>query len=164
MTKQATTNVAVEQKQPSKMELARDLFAEVFAKGYNLDGKSQRQVFITRAINEIGLSKAGANTYFQNLSNESRGEPLYKYNKYESKKPEADTPVEQAPVAEKKPTKAAVKKADAEAQSTAVDLTKRYQILNHKKQVVHSFATKRAADKYASQSDKLEVQDSKKAG
>ena len=44
-TTQADAPVA---KEPSKMELARKLFQEIYTKGFDLGGKSQRQVFIDR--------------------------------------------------------------------------------------------------------------------
>ncbi len=162
----ATTNTqatapAPEAKAPTKMELAKKLYDEIYGAGYDLEGKSQRQVFIARAQAEIGLTKAGANTYFQNLSNEARGQGRYKYNTYEAKPKaegtaggsEADLPGSKAP------TKAAVRK--AEAQVTA-DLTKRWVVWNTKKDMaVNSFGTKKAADEYAAQVKGLEVRDSK---
>ena len=42
------------------MELARKLFQEIYTKGFDLGGKSQRQVFITRAQSEAAASIAGA--------------------------------------------------------------------------------------------------------
>ncbi len=75
-------NAAVEAKPVSKMEHAKKLYAEIFTPGYKLkEGTtSQRAEFIRRAIDEFGMTKAGAGTYYQNLSNKDRGQPLYKYN------------------------------------------------------------------------------------
>lgn len=160
----ATTEVA-ETKVPSKMELAKVLFAEIYGPEYDLGGKSQRQVFIARAQSEINLTKAGANTYFQNLTNLSRGDSLYKYNTYEAK-PKADG-ADSAPTSDAglpgsskaKPTKAAVK--SAEAQVTA-DLSKRWQVWNTKRNSqVNSFGTKTKAEEYAKQVKGMEVRDSK---
>lgn len=159
---------ATEQKPVTKMAQATKIFQEVYSKNYDLKGKSQRQCFIARAIDEIGMSKAGANTYFQNLSNKAKGEPLYKYNKYESKKgPEetkADAESELPGTTAKKPTRGKVKEAETQvAKGVQVDLTKRYQIKNGRGEVVNSFATKAPAEKYAAQSDKLSVLDTKAA-
>ena len=155
-TTQADAPVA---KEPSKMELARKLFQEIYTKGFDLGGKSQRQVFITRAQSEVGLTKAGANTYFQNLSNEAKTGELYKYNRYEAK-PKADAaPDTGAQLPGSAPNKAAVKSAERQV---VADLTKRWQIRNTKKStIVNSFGTKKAAEEYASQVKGLEVIDSK---
>jgi hypothetical protein len=69
-------------KTPSKMDLARPIFNEIYAPGYKLSEgvKSQRAEFIKRAQAEIGMTANGAATYFQNLSNQAKGDPLYKYN------------------------------------------------------------------------------------
>lgn len=78
-----TTTTAAEAKAPTKMDLARPLFAEIYKQGYKLSEgcKSQRSEFIKRGMAELGLTKNGAATYFQNLTNESRGEGVYKYAK-----------------------------------------------------------------------------------
>lgn len=66
----------------SKMQLAIALFNEIHARGYKLEGRTQRAVFIDRAINEIEMTKNGASTYYQNISNKvNKGMSLYKYNK-----------------------------------------------------------------------------------
>lgn len=155
----ATQTTAPAAKEPSKMELARKLFQEIYTKGFDLGGKSQRQVFIARAQTEVGLTKAGANTYFQNLSNEAKTGELYKYNKYESK-PKADgAPDAGAQLPGAAPTKAAVMNAERQV---VADLTKRWQVKNAKKgTIVNSFGTKKAAEEYATQVKGLEVVDSK---
>ena len=76
---------ATQIKKVSKMSLAAVLFNEIFARGYDLKGKTQRSTFIERAMKEQGLSKHCASTYFQNLSNKHNGQPLYKYNKNKKK-------------------------------------------------------------------------------
>lgn len=66
----------------TKMDHSRKLFAEIYQPGYKLKmegAKSQRSEFVKRAIAEFGATKNGAATYFQNLSNEAKGQPLYKY-------------------------------------------------------------------------------------
>lgn len=69
-------------KQTSKMQQAIVLFNEINTRGYQLNGKTQRAVFIERAMQEVGLSKNGAATYFQNISNKvNKGMKLYHYNK-----------------------------------------------------------------------------------
>lgn len=84
-----TTNAA-EVKEPTKMDLVRPIFKEIYSQGYKLSEgcKSQRAEFIKRSIAEAGMTKNGAATYFQNLTNEARGEPTYKYGK---KKAEGQT-------------------------------------------------------------------------
>lgn len=72
----------------TKMDHARKLWKEIYTPGYvfKIEGaKSQRNEFIKRAIKEFGMTQNGAATYFQNLSNEAKGEPVYKYNKTKGK-------------------------------------------------------------------------------
>lgn len=145
-------------KAQSKMQRAKALYDEVFSAGYDLGGKSQRQVFKARAIAEIGMTDAGANTYFQNISNEKAGKGLYKYNKTE-KKPGAEAPANtegnMPGTSNKAPTKAQVAAAQA-------DLTKRWQVQNPKGKLVNSFGTKKAAEEYAEAGPKgMKVIDSK---
>lgn len=65
-------------KEPSKMELARPIFKEVNDPAFELpEGKSARATFIARAQAEVGLTDKGAATYWQNLTKEAKGEPLY---------------------------------------------------------------------------------------
>ena len=73
-------NAAVEAPKVNKMAIAKRLFDQVHARGADLNGKGQRGRFIELAQAE-GLSKHCAGTYFQNLSNEARGQKRYKYNK-----------------------------------------------------------------------------------
>ncbi len=54
----------------SKMNKAKAIFNQV----------ATRKEFMEQAL-EQGLSKHCANTYYQNLKNEAKGESLYKYNK-----------------------------------------------------------------------------------
>ncbi len=77
-------NAAVETPKVNKMAIAKELFDQVYARGANLNGKGPRGRFIELAM-EKGLSKHCAGTYFQNLSNESRGLKRYKYNKVTKK-------------------------------------------------------------------------------
>lgn len=65
----------------SKVAASRVIFKEIFERGYQLNGRSQRAVFIERSMAELSVSRYCAATYFQNLSNEAAGKPLYKYNK-----------------------------------------------------------------------------------
>ena len=154
--------VAAAEKGPSKMAICEELYKEVFTPGYDLGGKSQRAVFIARAIAEKGMTKNGANTYYQNLSNAARGKGKYKYNKYVgkagSKSAEAkttaapttpaetglDLPGSGAPVV----SKADIKNAEALAAKTTIDLSLRWQVLDGE-EVVNSFATRAEAKKAA---------------
>lgn len=66
----------------SKMQQAQAIYNEVYAKGYDLQGKSERAVFMDRVVAELGMTKHGANTYHQNLRNMNvHGKSLYEYNK-----------------------------------------------------------------------------------
>lgn len=90
--------VAVEPKAPSKMELARPIFKEVTAEGAVLpEGKTARATFIARAVAEIGLTDKGAATYYQNLTKEAKGQPLYSRKK---KVTEAEVPQAEAETAQ----------------------------------------------------------------
>lgn len=87
-----TTNAAAQTQEQAKvmtkMDHARVLFGEIYTEGYKfkIEGaKSHRNEFIKRAIKEFGMTQAGAATYFQNLTNEAKGEPVYKYNKTKKK-------------------------------------------------------------------------------
>lgn len=110
------TNAAapvVEVKAPSKMALARPIFQEVTAEGAVLpEGcKTPRAAFIARAVAEIELTEKGAATYFQNLTKEAKGGPLYSRKKKteevaaeepaaaQDAEPAAEQPEEQAAVA-----------------------------------------------------------------
>lgn len=77
--KSNTAATATAQKEPTKMELAKGLYGRVTAKAAP-EGSSHRGIFIEMAMQEIGLSKAGANTYFQNLKSEAAGEGRYPYS------------------------------------------------------------------------------------
>lgn len=154
-----TTNAAPAPKVPSKMELCKALYKEVFAKDYDLQGKSQRAVFIARAQSELGMTKNGANTYYQNISNAERGGELYKYNKYERKgkaapKANADDenntglpPVAGTPAPKPAPTKAQVKAAEGQANKTGADISQRWQLKDPKGNVVNSFSSREKAKK-----------------
>lgn len=61
-----------------KIDIAKKLYAEITAVPAP-EGKTHRGIFIERAMAQIGMSKSGANTYFQNLKNEAHGEGRYKY-------------------------------------------------------------------------------------
>lgn len=66
----------------NKMQIARDVFAQVTAEGADLgEQKSARQAFIAMVMEQADMSKNGAGTYWQNLSNEQKGMGLYKYHK-----------------------------------------------------------------------------------
>lgn len=148
------------EKAPSKMAICKALYDEVFAPGYDLGGKSQRAVFIARAMAEKGMTKNGANTYYQNISNAARGKGLYKYNKYVGKagsksetakteaKPAGEAGLDLPGATSVPPTKASIKTAEDQAGKTTADLTKRWQVLDGT-EVVQSFDTRNAAKKAA---------------
>lgn len=65
-------------KAPSKMDKARALYQSLKAEGYVVpEGSSIRKEFISAAQAQIGLTKNGAITYYNNLQNEAKGKPLY---------------------------------------------------------------------------------------
>lgn len=65
-------------KAPSKMDKARVLFKSLKVDGYVVpEGSSVRKEFISAAQVQIGLTKNGAITYYNNLQNEAKGKPLY---------------------------------------------------------------------------------------
>lgn len=71
---------SVPEKAETKMERAAPIFREVMAMTEaQLGGKTHRRVFMDRAIAELDMKQAGANTYFQNLKNEAEGQGRYKY-------------------------------------------------------------------------------------
>lgn len=75
------TPAAAPEKAPTKMERAAPIFKAVMAMTEaQLGGKTHRRVFMDRAIAELDMKAAGANTYFQNLKNEAEGEGRYKYS------------------------------------------------------------------------------------
>lgn len=65
-------------KAPSKMDKARDLYNKLKADDFTVpEGSSIRKEFISAAQANIGLTKNGAITYYNNLQNEAKGKPLY---------------------------------------------------------------------------------------
>ncbi len=75
---------------PSKMDKAKTLFAGLNDNSIPvLEGKSARATFITKAQEpEIGMTKSGAATYWQNLTSAAKGGKLYPHTG--SKKKAAD--------------------------------------------------------------------------
>lgn len=89
----APVAAAAPEKALTKMQRAEPIFKAVMAMTpEQLGGKTHRRVFMDRAIAELDMKQAGANTYFQNLKNEADGEGRYKYS------PASTAPA--APVAE----------------------------------------------------------------
>ena len=129
-------------KQVSKMQLARVIFTEVFTRGYNLEGKTQRAVFIERCMNEIGLTKNGASTYYQNISNQvNKGMKLYHYNKSSSK-------------SKKKVTKAEITQAEQALMLALPLLNKeRWMVLDNQGNEVHCFSSRAKAQEFAKVND-----------
>lgn len=90
---------------PTKMDKAKVLFAGLRDGSIEVDeGKSQRATFITRAqLPEIGMTKNGAATYWQNLVSKEKGGKLYPHTAKSTKKvdaaPAAETS-EEAPAGE----------------------------------------------------------------
>ncbi len=127
---------AIETKAKSKMQLARVVFDEVFTRGYDLKGRTQRAVFIERCIAEIGLTKNGASTYYQNISNQvNKGMKLYAYNK---------------PSTKKKVTKAEVTKAEQSIFLALPLLSKeRWMVIDSNGVEVNCFSSRTKAQEFA---------------
>lgn len=93
----AETNV--QPKPPTKMDLAKTLYAELTAETAVIpEGSSIRKEFIRRGQDEIGLTRAGAITYYNNLQTHARGGSLYvkpksKKTVAEAQGQAADTPM-----------------------------------------------------------------------
>lgn len=151
-TNNAAANTAPAAAEPAKvmtkMDHARVLFAEIYTPGYKfkIEGaKSQRNEFIKRAIAEFGMTQNGAATYFQNLSNEAKGDPLYKYT---SKKTKAGT--EQAEGQLKDTTNAAGKAIDLNKSAVEGEIgAHRWTVNNEAGEEVASFPIRKAAIDYA---------------
>lgn len=119
----------------SKMSQARVIFDQVFTRGYNLNGKTQRSVFIERCINEIGMTKNGASTYYQNISNQvNKGMKLYAYNKPSSKK---------------KVTKQEVVQAEQKLLALPLLSKERWMVVDEKGQEVNCFSSRTKAQTFA---------------
>lgn len=66
----------------TKIDLAREHFHRINADDYTpKEGSSPRKDFLEVCINDLEMTENGASTYWQNLRNEGRGEPLYKGSK-----------------------------------------------------------------------------------
>lgn len=85
MAKTATTKTPVAppvvEKAETKMQRAAPIFNDIMKlTEEQLGGKTRRGLFMERAIAELEMKPAGANTYFQNLKNEAEGQGRYKYS------------------------------------------------------------------------------------
>lgn len=102
---------------PSKMDKSKVLYAGLKDGSIPLmEGKSARATFIAKAQEEdIGATKAGAATYWQNLESAAKGGKLYPHTAAKKKdeakpadaaptdeKAEAEAPAEEAPAGEVK--------------------------------------------------------------
>lgn len=137
-------------KEMSKMDHSRILFAEIYAPGYKLrmeGAKSQRSEFVKRAMAEFAATKNGAATYFQNLSNEAKGQPLYKYT---PKKKATKAGTEQAEGQLTDTTNQAGQAADLNNSSGEGEIGKfRWTVSNEAGEEVASFPIRKTAIEYA---------------
>lgn len=79
-TQSPATTPPVADKAETKMERAAPIYHEIMAMTEaQLGGKTRRRLFMDRAIAELDMKQAGANTYFQNLKNEAEGKGRYAY-------------------------------------------------------------------------------------
>lgn len=108
----AATAAAAAPAVPSKMDKAKILFAGLNDGSIPLvEGKSARATFIAAAQEEeIGMTKNGAATYWQNLTSAAKGGKLYPHTAKSSKKDDKPTTADAAPKAEEAPA------GDADAQ------------------------------------------------
>lgn len=137
-------------KEMSKMDHSRILFAEIYAPGYKLKmegAKSQRSEFVKRAMAEFAATKNGAATYFQNLSNEAKGQPLYKYT---PKKKATKAGTEQAEGQLTQTTDQAGQAADLNNSAGEGEIGKfRWTVSNEAGEEVASFPVRKTADEFA---------------
>lgn len=100
---------------PSKMDKSKVLYAGLKDGSIPLmEGKSARATFIAKAQEEdIGATKAGAATYWQNLESASKGGKLYPHTA--AKKKDEAKPADAAP-GEKAETEAEVPAAETPAE------------------------------------------------
>lgn len=89
------TPAPVAEKAPTKMALARALFQTIKTEEI-AEGDSARKQFIARAQEEVGLTRPGAITYYNNLRNEDKGGKLYGDYGKKAAKAVADKAEEQA--------------------------------------------------------------------
>lgn len=142
------TNVTPITAKVTKMSLAKVLFAQIFTKGYDLKGKTQRAEFIERGMKEHAFTKHGAGTYFQNLTNLAAGKPLYMYNKT---KPKAA-----------KTTKADVAAMEGQLLALTHQAAERWMAVNEEGQEINNFKTRTEAQNFAKVNG-LKVKDRTKA-
>lgn len=140
----------------TKMDHSRILFAEIYAPGYKLKmegAKSQRSEFVKRAMAEFGATKNGAATYFQNLSNEAKGQPLYKYSAKKKDVQTAEGQLNQttdtAAANLPKPEAADNNNSVAEGEPGAF----RWTCVNEADEEVASFPIRKSAQEYAKQNN-----------
>lgn len=77
----------------SKIDMAKDLFAEISGDNYTpADGSSPRKDFISRCVSELDMTEKGASTYWQNLRNDAKGEGMYKNGKQPTGEPRGRKP------------------------------------------------------------------------
>lgn len=135
----------------TKMDHSRILFKEIYAPGYKLKmegAKSQRSEFVKRAMAEFGATKAGAATYFQNLSNEAKGQPLYKYTSSKNKK--ADTAQGEGQLADTTSQAGAAAGTDQNNSAGEGEIGAfRWTVSNEAGEEVASFPIRKAAIEYA---------------
>lgn len=81
-TKNSNTNNVTSITAVKKIDRAREIFQRVTgAKFQAPEGSSPRAEFIKSCIADLGMTDSGASTYWQNLSTEAKGGPLYKHAK-----------------------------------------------------------------------------------
>lgn len=84
MSQAENTAAVATPKAPSKMDQAKELYAKIKTEPL-AEGDSVRKQFIARAQSEIGLTKAGAITYYNNIRGAAEaGKPLYYKGKKEA--------------------------------------------------------------------------------
>lgn len=92
MSQAENTAAVATPKAPSKMDQAKELYAKIKTETL-AEGDSVRKQFIARAQSDIGLTKAGAITYYNNIRGAAEaGKPLYYKGKKEAAPADADAP------------------------------------------------------------------------
>lgn len=78
MAKQTKVETQAKEVKVTKVDIAREVFAEVNSDQYELpEGKSLRAMFMELVMKRADLTTNGAATYWQNLRRQAAGGPMY---------------------------------------------------------------------------------------
>lgn len=77
----------------SGISVCLEIYEEIIQPGYDLKNLSIRQEFLKRAVEEAGMTQAGAQTYYNACRRKFEGKSMY-YTKPKEKKPKVDKSVQ----------------------------------------------------------------------